>query len=64
MLTVTGGITLASTGLRGKDKKGVSDVTRRERERRRRKMIVDQAKTHSEMEHQLREQQITERMKR
>jgi hypothetical protein len=41
MMTATGGITLASTGLRGKDKKGVSDVTRRERERRRRKMIVD-----------------------
>lgn len=35
-----------------------------ERERRRRKMIVDQAKTHIEMEQKRRETQIVERMKR
>ena len=41
MTTVTGGITLTSTGLRTKDKKTVNDKVRKERERRRRKLIVD-----------------------
>ena len=43
-------MTLTSTGLKTKDKKGVTEKTRKERERRRRKMIVDQAKTHIETE--------------
>ena len=34
-------MTLSSTGLKTKDKKTVTDKTRKERERRRRKMIVD-----------------------
>jgi len=50
IMTATGGITLTSTGLKTKDKKTVTEQTRKERERRRRKMIVDQGKTHIEME--------------
>ena len=50
MATKTGGITLTSTGLKTKDKKTITEQTRKERERRRRKMIVDQGKTHIEME--------------
>ncbi len=60
----TAAITLSSTGLRTKDKKGVTEKTRMERERRRRKMIVDQAKTHIEMEQKRRESQIVDRLKR
>ena len=50
MLTVTGGMTLTSTGLKTRDKKTVTEKTRKERERRRRKMIVDQGRTQFEME--------------
>jgi hypothetical protein len=41
MMTASGAMTLTSTGLKTKDKKTVTDKTRMERERRRRKMIVD-----------------------
>jgi hypothetical protein len=41
MPTKTGGMTLASTGLKSKDKKTVDEKIRKDRERRRRKMIVD-----------------------
>ena len=41
MTTKFGGMTLTSTGLKGKDKKTITEKTRKERERRRRKMIVD-----------------------
>ena len=34
-------MTLTSTGLRSKDKKVISEANRKERERRRRKLIVD-----------------------
>ena len=64
MLTVTGGMTLTSTGLKTRDKKTVTEKTRKERERRRRKMIVDQAKTHLEMDQHRRENQIIDRMKK
>lgn len=64
MMTLGGGMTLSSTGLKTKDKKTVTDKTRKERERRRRKMIVDQAKTHIEMDQKRKETQIIERMKR
>lgn len=40
-LTQGPAMTLTSTGLRSKDKKVVSDVQKKDRERRRRKMIVD-----------------------
>lgn len=63
-MTLGGGMTLSSTGLKTKDKKTVTDKTRKERERRRRKMIVDQAKTHIEMDQKRKEAQIIERMKR
>jgi len=55
MQTKMGGMTLASTGLKSKDKKTVDEKTRKDREKRRRKMIVDQGKTHSEMEQKARE---------
>lgn len=55
MTTQSGALTLTSTGLKTKDKKTVTDKVRMERERRRRKMIVDQAKTHNEMEQKLKE---------
>ena len=37
----SGAFTLSNTGLKTKDKKTVTEKTRKERERRRRKMIVD-----------------------
>ena len=40
-MTKTGGMTLTSTGLKTKDKKGITEGVRKDRERRRRKMIVD-----------------------
>ena len=43
-------MTLTTTGLRSKDKKVISEKQRKDRERRRRKMIVDQMKTYQEME--------------
>ena len=57
-------MTLTSTGLRSKDKKVISDRQRKERERRRRKMIVDQMKTYQDMETKRRQDQALERMKR
>lgn len=50
MMTATGGITLTSTGLRTKDRKTVNEKTKKERERRRRKLIVEQSKLLSEMD--------------
>ena len=43
-------MTLTTTGLRSKDKKVISDKQKKDRERRRRKMIMDQMKTYKEME--------------
>lgn len=60
---VTGAMTLTNTGLRSKDKKIISEANRKERERRRRKMIVDQMKTYNELEGKRREDQVLERMK-
>jgi len=45
-IVTNGAMTLTSTGLRSKDKKIVSDAHRKERERRRRKLIVDQMRTY------------------
>jgi hypothetical protein len=56
-------MTLTTTGLRSKDKKVISEANRKERERRRRKMIVDQMSTYNEMENKRREEQVLERMK-
>lgn len=58
-----GGITLTSTGLKGKDKKTITDNNRKGREYRM-TMIVDQSKTLFEMDQKRREAQIVERMKR
>jgi hypothetical protein len=41
IMTLGGGMTLSSTGLKTKDKKTVTEKNRKDRERRRRKMIVD-----------------------
>ena len=57
-------MTLTTTGLRSKDKKVISEKQRKDRERRRRKMIVDQMKTYQDMETKRREDQVLERMKR
>jgi hypothetical protein len=40
-MTKTGGVTLASVGLRSKAKKPLDDKARKERERRRMRMITD-----------------------
>jgi hypothetical protein len=40
-MTKNGGITLSSIGLRSKAKKPLDEKTRKERERRRRRMITD-----------------------
>jgi len=64
MTTQFGGMTLTTMGLKGKDKKTITDKTRKERERRRRKMIVDQSKTLFDMEQKRKESQIVDRMKR
>lgn len=57
-------MTLTTTGLRSKDKKVISEKQRKDRERRRRKMIVDQMKTYEDMETKRRSDQVLERMKR
>ena len=57
-------MTLTTTGLRSKDKKVISEKQRKDRERRRRKMIVDQMKTYQDMETKRRSDQVLERMKR
>jgi len=41
-MTKTGGITLGSVGLRSKAKKPLTDKERKDRERRRMRMITDQ----------------------
>lgn len=60
---VTGPMTLTTTGLRSKDKKVIGEANRKDRERRRRKMIVDQMKTYNDMESKRREDQVLDRMK-
>ena len=57
-------MTLTTTGLRSKDKKVISEKQRKDRERRRRKMIVDQMKTYQDMETKRRSDQVLDRMKR
>lgn len=49
-------------GAKPVEKKTVTDKAKKDRERRRRKQIVDQSKTHMQMEHRNREEKIVARM--
>lgn len=57
-MTKNGGITLASVGLRSKAKKPLDEKTRKERERRRRRMIADQNNLQQTMEKNRREIEV------
>jgi hypothetical protein len=63
-MTKTGGITLASVGLRSKAKKPLDDRARKDRERRRMRMITDQLTLMHDMESHRREEEVLQRMKR
>jgi len=63
-MTKTGGITLASVGLRSKAKKPLDDKARKDRERRRMRMITDQITLLHDMESARREAEVLERMRR
>ena len=62
-MTKTGGVTLASIGLRSKAKKPLDSKGRKERDRRRMRMISDQMTLLHEIEKDRREQEVLERMK-
>mmetsp|Transcript_6306 Transcript_6306/g.10249 ORF Transcript_6306/g.10249 Transcript_6306/m.10249 type:complete len:152 (+) Transcript_6306:966-1421(+) len=63
-MTKTGGITLASVGLRSKAKKPLDDKARKDRERRRMRMITDQLNLLTDIEKNRREAEVLDRMKR
>jgi len=63
-MTKTGGVTLASVGLRSKAKKPLDDKARKDRERRRMRMITDQMNLLHDMEKERREAEVLEHMKR
>ena len=63
-MTKTGGITLASVGLRSKAKKPLDEKARKDRERRRMRMITDQMTLLHDMESGRRESEVLERMRR
>lgn len=63
-MTKTGGITLASVGLRSKAKKPLDEKSRKERERRRMRMIADQMTLVKDIEKERREDEILTKMKR
>jgi hypothetical protein len=63
-MTKTGGMTLGSVGLRSKAKKPLNDKQRKDRERRRMRMITDQMGLLQDMEKQRRENEVIDRMKR
>ena len=57
-MTKTGGVTLASVGLRSKAKKPLDDKARKDKERRRMRMITDQMSLLKEMETSRREDEV------
>ena len=63
-MTKTGGVTLASVGLRSKAKKPLDEKARKDRERRRMRMITDQMGLLRDMEKERRETEVLQRMKR
>ena len=62
-MTKTGGITLASVGLRSKAKKPLDDKARKDKERRRMRMITDQLTLLTDIESNRRETEVISRMK-
>lgn len=62
-MTKSGGITLGSVGLRSKAKKPLDSKARKERERRRMRMITDQMSILTDIEKTRREEEVVERMK-
>lgn len=62
-MTKTGGITLASVGLRSKAKKPLDDKARKDKERRRMRMITDQLTLLTDIESSRRETEVLARMK-
>jgi hypothetical protein len=52
---VLGGMTMGGMGGKKVEKRHITDRAKKDRERRRRKQIVDQSRTHMEMEHKNRE---------
>ena len=63
-MTKNGGITLGSVGLRSKAKKPLDAKQRKDRERRRMRMIADQMTLLTDIEKARREEEVLERMKR
>ena len=63
-MTKTGGVTLASVGLRSKAKKPLDSKAMKERERRRMRMITDQMTLLKDIEKQRKEDEVLLRMKR
>lgn len=63
-MTKNGGLTLGSVGLRSKAKKPLDDKQKKERERRRMRMIADQLSLVQNIEKTRRETEVLERMKR
>jgi len=59
---VLGGMTMGGAGTKNPEKRVITERAKKDRERRRRKQIVDQSRTHMQMEHSNREQQIVTRM--
>jgi len=57
-----GGMTMGGAGKKNPEKRVVTERAKKDRERRRRKQIVDQSRTHMQMEHSNRERQIVDRM--
>lgn len=52
---ILGGMTMGGVGTKKVEKRTITDRAKKDRERRRRKQIVDQSKTLMEMEHKNRE---------
>lgn len=63
-MTKNGGVTLSSVGLRSQAKKPLDGKARKERERRRMRMISDQMTHLTEIEQSRRQVEVLERMKR
>ena len=59
---ILGGMKMGGVGAKPVEKRTVTDKAKKDRERRRRKQIVDQSKTHMQMEHRNREEKIVARM--
>ena len=63
-MTKNGGLTLGSVGLRSRAKKPLDEKQRKNRERRRMRMITDQLGLMQDIERKRREEEVIERMQR